>query len=149
AGYELLHPFHFVAVGPARTATTWLHEILGPHANLPARVKETRFFDRFYDYGPRWYRSQFGAMIPARPVGELAPTYFPSRRARELTRFHAPAAKVICSLRDPIDRLYSLFRYKTFHGTYRWDFEYAVGHDPEMLESSRYGTQTASWIRDF
>ena len=39
----------FFIVGPPRTGTSWLHQVLQPHTCLP-RVKETRFFDeRFTD----------------------------------------------------------------------------------------------------
>src|SRR5215467_11453066 len=45
----------FFIVGPPRTGTSWLHEILQSHTCLP-RVKETRFFDERFDRGVAWYR---------------------------------------------------------------------------------------------
>jgi len=139
----------FVAVGPARTATTWLHNVLHPHANLPARAKETRFFDQYFTRGPKWYSAQFGERRSGLPVGEVAPTYFHSRLVRDRIKRLAPDARVVCTLRDPVDRLYSLYRYKRSRASFRWSFEQAVMRDREMVESSCYVKHLAAWMEAF
>jgi hypothetical protein len=139
----------FFGIGPARTATTWLHNVLAPHVNLPRTVKETRFLDNLYRRGWRWYRAQFGVVRENLPFGEIAPTYFHSELARERIKELAPGARIICTLRDPVERLYSLYRYLRFRGSYRWSFEYAITHDEEMIESARYAHYVKAWIRDF
>jgi hypothetical protein len=140
---------HFFVVGPARTASTWLHNILEPHVHLPVTYKETRFFDLLHRRGMRWYRAQFGLEADNGCFGEVAPTYFHSSLARVRIRKCAPDARVICTLRDPVERLYSLFRYKRFLGNNRWTFEYAITHDKEMIESARYAHYLKAWINDF
>jgi hypothetical protein len=139
----------FVAVGPARTATTWLHNVLRPHANLPARAKETRFFDQYSKRGPQWYSAQFGERRSGLPVGEVAPTYFHSGLVRDRIKRLAPNARVVCTLRDPVDRLYSLYRYKRSRASFRWSFEQAVIRDREMVESSHYVKHLTAWTEAF
>src|SRR5947209_9079616 len=49
----------FVVIGPPRTGTSWLHDILSKHALLPNPTKETRFFDTHFHKGLDWYRAHF------------------------------------------------------------------------------------------
>ena len=63
----------FIAVGPPRTATTWLHEVLAGHVCLPTDRKETDFFNRFYDRGLDWYANYFRACDGVMQIGEAAP----------------------------------------------------------------------------
>src|SRR3954471_18360309 len=36
----------FFVIGPPRTGTSWLHQVLKDHAVLPRSTKETHFFDK-------------------------------------------------------------------------------------------------------
>ncbi len=137
------------AVGPPRTATTWLHEVLRGHVNLPERIKETRFFDRRYAKGLKWYAAHFEHAIDGVPCGEIAPTYFYSAEVRRRISRLVPDAKIICSFRDPVERLYSLYRLKFVTGDLTCPFEEAVEQDFEMIESSRYAFHLSAWIRAF
>ncbi len=139
----------FFAVGPARTASTWLHNVLAPHINLPQPIKETRFLDVLYRRGVRWYRVQFGRPRENLLFGEVAPTYFHSAAARARIKSLAPHARIMCTLRDPVERLYSLYRYLRYRGSNNWSFEYALTHSEEMVESARYGYYVKAWITDF
>src|SRR5882762_7900481 len=68
----------FFVIGPPRTGTTWLYEVLRDRALLPAPTKETRFFDTHFHRGIDWYRSHFPTLPANRRIGEIAPTYFAS-----------------------------------------------------------------------
>src|SRR5258708_2242245 len=39
----------FFVIGPPRTGTSWLHEVLSKRASLSYPTKETRFFDKYFD----------------------------------------------------------------------------------------------------
>jgi hypothetical protein len=55
----------FIAIGPPRTGTTWLHGLLSFRACVPREIKETRYFDIFYARGAQWFRSARGcARLP-------------------------------------------------------------------------------------
>lgn len=99
----------FIHVGPSRTGTTWLHEVLTGHCSLPS-FKETHFFDSDYYRGAQWYLNLFQRPDPALPAGEIAPTYFANRLSRERIKSHIPDCKIICTFRDPAERLFSHYR---------------------------------------
>ena len=139
----------FIAVGPPRTATTWLHEVLKGHVCLPADRKETDFFTRFYDRGIDWYADYFRHCEDGMRVGELSPMYFASPQARERIAKHLPECKIICSFRDPVERAYSNYRLLRRIVSTKVDFERAATTRGDLLESSRYGTHLADWFDTF
>ncbi len=136
---------NFFAVGPPRTGTTWLYEVLREHANLPRYNKETRFFDTYYWKGLAWYAAHFDRSDANRPLGDICPTYFYSDEARARIAELAPGAKIICTFRDPVVRVFSLYRIKRAHGWMQWSFEEALIRDPELLISARYALYLSKW----
>jgi hypothetical protein len=144
----------FFVVGPPRTGTSWLHEILSEHTVLPSPTKETRFFDLHFHLGADWYRDRFPQETSdrspfTRPVGEVGPTYFSSPEARQRIAALVPAARIVCIFRDPAERMFSLYRLKRAYGMIPWTFEQAIARDPELLESGRYATHLKEWLRAF
>ena len=137
----------FFVVGPPRTGTTWLYEILRDRTILPAPTKETRFFDKHFHRGIDWYRAHYAHAAANRHVGEIAPTYFASIEASERIARTLPQAKVVCVFRHPVERVMSLYKLKRAYGLIPWNFEQAMICDPEMLESSRYATKLKAWQR--
>jgi Sulfotransferase domain len=135
----------FFLVGPPRTGTTWLHTVLNERAWLSYPTKETRFFDKHFNRGLSWYASHYRKPQAGRVIGEVAPTYFASEQARERIARLVPNARIICTLRNPVDRLLSLYRLKRAYGLVRWTFEEALKRDPEMMESSRYCAHLKGW----
>jgi sulfotransferase family protein len=135
----------FFIIGPPRTGTTWLHGVLSQRAWLSHPTKETRFFDKHFHRGLDWYQSHYRKASEARPIGEVAPTYFASSEARERIAQTVPAAKVVCTFRNPVDRVLSLYRLKRALGLIPWNFEEALVRDPELLESSRYSAHLQAW----
>ena len=135
----------FFVVGPPRTGTTWLHEVLKQQAVLPNSIKETRFFDKHFHRGTDWYGAHFPSAIPGKRVGEIAPTYFASSAARERIAQVVPHAKVVCVFRNPVERVLSLYRLKSAYGMIKWKFDQAVVLDPELIESGRYATNLKAW----
>jgi Sulfotransferase domain len=147
-GEKIMRLPDFIGVGPARTGTTWLHEVLKGHVGLPL-VKETQFFKRYYDKGLGWYASHFTQCFPDLPVGEICPSYFNSPEARQRIYEHLPRCKIICSLRDPVDRLYSHYRHIRPLSGISVDFEQALKETPELLDGSCYGSHLERWQRSF
>jgi Sulfotransferase domain len=148
-GKELRMPT-FVHVGPPRTGTTWLHEVLMGHIGLPSE-KETRFFDVRYDRGAEWYCNLFGEYPAEVPGGEMGPTYFSNAIARERIKREIPDCKIIVTFREPAARLYSLYRLlrserrpvnDTFDGY--WRFQINCGAD-----LCSYATHLKRWQAAF
>ena len=136
----------FFIIGPPRTGTSWLHEVLSRHAILPSPTKETRFFDIHFERGFEWYNAHFPTSTGDRLVGEVAPTYFASAQARERIAETIPNAKVVCIFRDPVERVVSLYRLKRAYGMIPWSFEEAIIRDSELMESGKYGSCLKAWL---
>jgi Sulfotransferase domain len=139
----------FFIVGPPRTGSSWLYEILSSHVVLPAPSKETRFFDIHFDRGFKWYLAHYKNSGRKRRVGEVAPTYFASAQARERLSQTVPDARIVCVFRNPAERIISLYRLKRAYGLIPWSFEEAMYRDPELLETSRYASNLKRWQRSF
>ena len=58
--------------------------------------------------------------------------------ARERIARTIPHCKIICTLRDPVSRLYSLYHFMRHYGFTRVSFERALKDFPFMMGSSRY-----------
>jgi sulfotransferase family protein len=139
----------FFVVGPPRTGTSWLHEVLNQHTNLPAPTKETRFFDVHFHRGLKWYQAHFRVPLPDRPSGEVAPTYFASAQARKRIAEVIPRARLIFIFRNPVQRVVSLYRTKRAYGMLPWSLEESLRHDPELIASGQYATNLREWQRIF
>lgn len=139
----------FIVVGPMRTATTWLHTVLENRVDLPKGVNEPMFFDRFYEKGLDWYLSHFEKHAGSRVRGEVAPTYFHSAAARSRIREHISNCRIVCTLRDPVERLYSYYALMLERGETTGSFEAALRQEPQMLESSRYSFHVRAWQNTF
>lgn len=139
----------FFIIGPPRTGTSWLYEVLRKRTLLPGLTKETRFFDNYFDRGLNWYQAHYSRSKTSRPMGEVAPTYFASEPARQRIKHVLPRAKIICVFRDPLQRVFSLYRVKRAYGMIPWTFEEALMRDPELVESSRYATYLKAWLKAF
>lgn len=139
----------FFVVGPPRTGTSWLHNVLGQCTWLSHPTKETRFFDKNFDRGLNWYVAHYKRAGGGRAVGEVAPTYFASAVARERIAQLIPSAKIVCIFRNPVERVLSLYRLKRAYGWIHWTFEEAMANDPELMESSRYADHLKMWIETF
>ncbi|HTW49251.1 MAG TPA: sulfotransferase, partial [Acidobacteriaceae bacterium] len=135
----------FLVLGPPRTGTSWLHDVLSRHARLPEPTKETRFFDRHFERGLSWYLGHFPVASGERLTGEVAPTYFASPAARHRVARTLPHAKLVVIFRHPVQRLVSMYRMKRAYGMFGWSLEEALERDPELMASGRYATHLRQW----
>ncbi len=139
----------FIAVGPQRTGTTWLHEVLRGHVGLPHGTKETDFFLKNYSLGIGWYEDFFRGYPRELPVGEIDPNYFSSEEALGRIARHIPRAKIICSFRDPVERLYSAYRVMRRDAWTRVGFEETIAKNQVVKESTRYTHYLRKWQERF
>jgi len=142
---------HFFGLGPQRTATTWLYQALLPSQAicLPQGVKETMFFDRYYDKGLNWYLWHFRQATADQLCGEIAPTYFDAPAACERLSQHFPDAKLIINVRNPVARCHSLFRHHLSKGRVPNDFWKAAESVPQIIDSGHYRKHGSRWEDQF
>ena len=103
---------NFLYIGIARAGSTWLFEALKSHPEIfvpPA--KDLYFFDKHYDKGLDWYFGFFSGATEARAIGEMSHDYYFSEVAAKRIKKDLPDAKIICCLREPVDRLRSGYAY--------------------------------------
>jgi Sulfotransferase domain len=137
----------FIAVGPPRTGTTWLDQVLRGHVNLPL-IKETHFFAYNHHLGLDWYRSYFRDCSPELPTGEIAPTYFDHAEARERIASIIPRCRIICSLRDPVARAYSHYKVWSRAGLVEGPFDYAA-QAGQLGATASYASNLRAWQKTF
>jgi hypothetical protein len=137
----------FIYVGAPRAGSTWLSAVLADHPQIyipPS--KEIHFFnDRMpytfeyrYPKGLQYYRSFFREARPDQILGDISPFYFLDPNAAWRIREHAPQAKLLCSLRDPADMLYSLYLLLRRRERRARTFEEEIAQHPQLLDLCRY-----------
>ena len=103
---------NFFIVGTAKSGTSSLAKYLGQHPDIfmPPWHKEPAFFADHTGYS-RWedYLKDFDGAASRRVVGEKSVAHlYDSQAADKIHRFD-PRAKIIISLRHPVDMAYSLY----------------------------------------
>lgn len=139
----------FIAVGPPRTATTWLDKALRGRVALPAGTKETHYFARNYNKGLGWYAKHFRECRAEHAVGEICAAYFENPLAPTRIRTDLSDCKIICTLRDPVERLYSYYKLMRRNARTALPFDQALTSHPKMLAFSRYATLLRVWHAQF
>jgi hypothetical protein len=139
----------FIAVGPQRTGTTWMHQVMKDHVGLPRGTKETDFFLKNFSRGLPWYLDYFRGYPADLPIGEIDPNYFGEDLARERIGELLPRCKIIVTLRDPVERAYSSYRVMRRDAWTRVGFEETVAKNRIIRESSRYAQHLALWQERF
>jgi len=141
----------FVGIGPQRTASTWLYEMLRRHPAiaLPSGVKETKFFDEYFHKGWEWYARHFEDASPSQVRGEICPTYFDHAAARERLKRAFPDLKVIVNLRNPVERAFSVYRLELTKGRVTGGFREAIARNPRIITSGHYAEHCPLWEAEF
>jgi len=116
---------NFIVIGAAKAGTTALYWYLADHPQVfMTSMKETNFFAYGLDdkgkllYGDpelhhfpvrslRQYKLLFEDADDATAIGEASPIYLECPQAASRIARLIPDAKIICGLRDPVDRAYS------------------------------------------
>ena len=139
----------FIAIGPPRTGTTWLYRALSGKVGLPRDTKETDFFSDKYDRGLQWYLDYFRDCPADLPVGEISPNYFAAPEAPDRIAAHIRDCRILCTLRDPVDRLYSFYRLMRHNGWTRASMEEIASGSSPAVEASRYAHHLRRWRERF
>ncbi len=138
----------FLAVGPQRTGTTWLHRALLGHVGLPEKVKETGYWDVNYERGLDWYLKNFRHCDPALPMGEICGC-FGNQQSRKRIHQQIPNCKIIVSLRDPVERAYSHYKLMRRSAYTKATFEQVLDTRPHIVGANRYAFHLSDWFERF
>lgn len=120
--------------------------------------KEINYFNKFmpadlntpnWNYGKSidWYHSYFQNRQVNQICGEFSPAYMINTNVVEEVYNYNPRIKLIAILRDPIERLISLYNYRRQIGNWQFrTFEQAVDHFPQFLSLSLYYEQLKGYF---
>jgi hypothetical protein len=101
----------FVVAGAVKGGTTSLFYYLKPHPNVwMPQSKELHYFSNHFGRGPDWLRAQFAPADAAQVVGEMTPEYLEHPDAAQRMATVIPDAKIVVSLRHPVERAYSHYQ---------------------------------------
>lgn len=161
----------FLVLGAQKCATSWLYYCLRDHPELhvPPSKRESNYLggQAFRERGPEWYFSLLAGAGDYQKAGAVSVEYLFDPLAAAAVGEYAPRAKLVVSLRDPIDRALSAYYWYVRKGTIdrvmsvdevaRWLIDVAergspggpeAGWDPavDMLERGFYDVQLARYM---
>lgn len=145
----------FLIIGAAKSGTTSLWEYLRRHPQVyVAPVKEPSFFvdEIAWRKGISWYEDLFAAGGAALARGEASPTYtmYPALEGVPARIFSiVPHVKLIYLVRDPIERMRSVYVHRLDRGDERRPIADALLHDPTYVNVSRYALQLDQYLEHF
>ena len=128
----------FVIIGTLKGGTSSLYGLLTQHPQVErAASKELHYFDRNFEKGIDWYRSQFPPprwREERRSIsGEATPEYLFHRSVPERMAKVIPQARLIALLRNPVDRAYSHYHNRVRIVRETRSFEEAIEVEKEWL----------------
>jgi hypothetical protein len=143
---------NFIHVGPAKSGSTWLHEILINHPEVfLTQAKDLYFFNRYYERGLDWYLTQFRDARPEhKVVGEICPDYLSDPDCPE--RIHSCLGsdiRLMVTLREPVSRAFSAYLYLSRHGLAAPTFRETTRTRPELLDEGKYATHLRRYLQYF
>lgn len=156
----------FLVIGTAKAGTTSLYRYLGRHPGIfTSEEKEPNFFSLGLDEvegdpdGVEAAEARYQARFEGagdRVAGEFSTTYLPHPEAPERIRARAPEARIVGSLRDPVQRAYSNYWMHVAAGWQDRSFHEAVvaeleGEETEhnYVAAGRYGTHVGRYLDRF
>lgn len=145
---------NFFLIGCQKTASTWIYKSLEEHPEVNVSDKDAiHYFTINYYRGDDWYEKKFTNKPSAKVTIDTTPSYYRDLLAPQRIKNYNPNAKLIISLRNPIDRAFSHYWHEKKKGTIKHNFEDALlysGHGNydlfnNWIESGYYH----KWISNF
>ncbi len=104
----------FIVVGAAKSGTKAIRVNLGRHPDVfmagnDRTPSEPHFFNKHWNLGLAWYQKWFTE--PNKLQGEKTPDYLPVIACHERMASIVPHAKLVITLRNPVDRAYSAWNH--------------------------------------
>jgi hypothetical protein len=167
----------FIGIGAPKCGTTSIAQHLLEHPEISLfKFKESQYFSEYgppdvslpYKYekdGINGYRKLFSmyGIDFSKKVGEFSPQYIYDTTAAKRIKKHFPNIKLIVSLRNPVNRIYSEFNMvkylriptdssydmKKFRSDANYSFEQAIKEHPQLMRNSEYYEQLKVYFELF
>ncbi len=138
-----------IGIGPSRTGSTWLYNALRDSVDMPAGAKDTHFFHNFYEKGIEWYADHFRYATGERKIVEICPGAFFRSQTPERIKVHIPKCKVFATIRDPVERIYSVYKLQRHYGVIRKPLDEMLKVFPNLGGGNRYASYLKTWFQIF
>jgi hypothetical protein len=142
---------NFLGIGAIKAGTTWAADILAAHPQVfMAHGKELHYFSRQFDRGLNWYLDKFSDAKPGQAIGEFSVTYMDGSEdtARRIYEFD-PGLHLIVSVRDPVERAFSQYRWEKQMGQSLPSFPESLNLRPDLITNSLYAQNLEPFWRLF
>lgn len=141
-----------LSMGPQRSGSSWLDRYLRSRGDicLPADVKEVFFFDEDFKRGLAHYTSHFKPEKQHALIMEISTTSFDHKDApRRVFETFGKNLTLLCPIRHPIIRSYSLYLHYMRYGIVNGTLQEACAQNPQIIESSHYAKHLKNWQKHF
>ena len=120
---------NFFIAGCSKTGTTWLYRCLKEHPEVFVPVRDSlHYFSINYYWGEPWYHQWFEGVEGEKIICDPTPSNIrPSRAARRIFDYN-PEAKLLFTLRNPVERSFSHYWHQKRKGLVRFDFSDTVDY---------------------
>lgn len=140
-------------IGAPKAGTTWLTRCLGEHPSLFMPRDEIHYYSRHYHKGDAWYASHFLDRAPGQRLAENSNSYLTEPGALDLIASEQPDTRIVCILRNPVDRAYSSYGMQVDRGRATLDIDLYLdpvrSPRPHILTNGLYARQLAPWYAAF
>ena len=150
---------NFIGIGAPKAGTTWLANCLAEHPDIFVPIQKELNFFNYHSIEGRLpeYTVYFKKASNYKRVGELSTRYYTSLVAQERIKRQIPDIKLIASVRNPIDQVYSHFWHLKRQNFHQWDranvpdtVEEALEKFPDsLLPSSLHAQSLKRWLSYF
>jgi len=144
----------FIGIGAKKAATSWIAECLNEHPDIfVPSAKEVHFFTKHFGNGVLWYEEQFEEAEEGQVKGEYSTSYLKDENVPKRIHEAYPNAKLIVSLRNPVDRALSHIRHRQSKGILSKDASVkdVVEDKPEggLIEIGKYAKNLKRYLGMF
>lgn len=128
---------NFLIIGAARSGTTTAYSHLQRHRDiyLPLNKRpEPHFFLKEAEYakGLRYYAERWFSVAGEQVgVGEASTSYLCGERVPERVAADLPGVRILCMLRDPVERAFSNYWHSVRNGLEMLSFDEAIAREAE------------------
>jgi Sulfotransferase domain len=123
--------------------------VLRDDVDMPAGAKDTHFFHNFHEKGIEWYADHFRYATGERTIVEICPGAFFRPGSPERIKTHIPNCKIFATMRDPVDRIYSVYKLQRHYGVIRKTLDEMVKVFPNLGFGNRYAFHLKGWFESF
>lgn len=142
----------FIIIGGQRCATGWIAQCLREHPDVFMAQDETRFFDWYYEKGTDWWEeTYFNTVHGEKAIGEKTANYLTDTNVPLRIFETLPTAKLVCCLRNPVERLNSAFMMKASRNPQlnSLPLRELITKEPDLVTRGQYARHLARFYELF